>query len=57
MSKTEDEKKTTLEQNRLPAANEKQTIKSTELTDADLGKVAGGGATPHMISNPDLLHK
>jgi len=30
-------------------AKEPQKIESTELTDADLEKVAGGGAQPHML--------
>ena len=46
MSKDQGKKKTELKQQKAPATKQKQQVKTTELTDADLDKVAGGGATP-----------
>ena len=56
MNKDQDQKKVKPEQKQVPA-DEKQQINSTELTDADLEKVAGGGAQPHMVGNIKLDHK
>jgi hypothetical protein len=37
------------EQIQQASATETQKIESAELTDADLDKVSGGGAQPHML--------
>ena len=56
MSKDKGKKKSELKQKQAPATKQKQQIKPTELTDADLEKVSGGGAQPHMIGTTDF-HK
>jgi hypothetical protein len=59
MSKNQDRKKAKPEpkQKQGPATKENQKIKSAELTDADLEKVAGGGSQPHMIGTSTLFQK
>ena len=44
MSKDEGKNKTKPEQKQIPATKEKQTVKTAELRDADLDKVAAGSA-------------
>lgn len=49
MNKDYDRKKAQPERKQIPAAKEKQQIKSTELTDADLDKVSWGAASTRTV--------
>jgi hypothetical protein len=55
MSKNQDKQKSKPEQKQIPDTQEKQKIESTELTDADLDKVSGGGAQPHMVGTTAIF--